>query len=80
MQILIENNVTHFKRYYDNIDINTKDIYSNFVIDTEMLEDGEYTLFIFNNNNELLRKELVKIGEYKTKYNNTKKFISYVRE
>jgi hypothetical protein len=49
-------------------------------LDVSNLEDGEYTLFLLNNVNEVVTKELVKIGDYTNEYKKEKKFIQYVRK
>lgn len=78
MQVILENNTTHFKQYYDNVECKTGKLYTELDIDVSNLEDGEYTLFLMNNSNEIISRDLVKIGEYKNKvYNTGRKFIQY---
>ena len=81
MQIILENNTTHFQRYYPEV----KDKWGKIYIETELdltgLEDGEYTLFLINDSNELVTKELVRIGDYQIKeYKVEKKYTQYARK
>lgn len=81
MQIILENNVTHFKRYYEDVDVNNGKIYTNFNLDVSGLLDGEYTLYLYTDGNELATKELVRIGDYQIKeYKAEKKFTQYVKK
>ena len=77
MQIILENNVTHFKRYYDDIELKEGKLFNTTELDVSNLEDGEYTLFLLNNANEIVTKELVKIGNYTKEYKTARKFIQY---
>lgn len=81
MQILLENNTTHFKRYYDKVEWDLNKMYIKTELDVSDLEDGEYTLYFLNNSNEIIAKELVRIGDYTNEYKTTtKKFIQYGRK
>lgn len=81
MQILLENNVTHFTKYYDNVDVENGTIYFKTEIDTSMLVDGEYTLYLLDNVNKVISKELVRLGNFnKNEYKLEKKFTQYVRK
>lgn len=77
MQILLEHNTTHFQRYYPEVQDKWGKIYIETELDLEGLENGEYTLFLINDNNELVSKELVRIGDYTNEYKTEKKFIQY---
>lgn len=78
MQILLENNTTHFQRYYPEVHNKWGKIYIETELDLEGLENGEYTLFLINDSNELVSKELVRIGDYtNNEYKTEKKFIQY---
>lgn len=67
-KIEIENNVTHQKYTYDNVEDknNGKKLFYNFSIDTSNLDDGEYTLSLYDGNN-LINTELLKIGDFNNK-------------
>lgn len=82
MQCILENNTTHFKRYYDEIEVKNGKIYMETDLDVSGLVDGEYTLYVLNNSNEIISKDLVRIGDYTTncKYKKTTKFIQYGRK
>lgn len=81
MQIILENNTTHFQRYYPEVQDKWDKIYIETELDVSMLEDGEYTLFLFNDSNELVTKELVRIGDYQIKeYKVEKKYTQYARK
>lgn len=80
MQAILENNVTHFKRYYDNVNVKQGKIYMETELDISTLENGEYTLYLLNNFNEIISKELVRIGDYNNEYKTTTKFIQYGRK
>ena len=80
MQAILENNVTHFKRYYDNVNVKQGKIYMETELDVSALENGEYTLYLLNNLNEIISKELVRIGDYNNEYKTTTKFIQYGRK
>lgn len=81
MQIILENNTTHFQRYYPEVKDKWGKIYIETELDVSDLEDGEYTLFLFNDSNELVTKELVRIGDYQIKeYKVEKKYTQYARK
>lgn len=79
MQAILENNLTHFTQYYDEIEvIKVNPIFSQINLNLSYLEDGEYTLIVLDNLNQIVIKDLVKIG----KNNNNKRvrnYIQYVR-
>lgn len=79
MQAILENNLTHFTQYYDEIEVNeVNPIFSQINLNLADLEEGEYTLFVLDNLNQIIVKELVKIG---TNNNNkrVRNYIQYVR-
>ena len=84
MQILIENDTTHFKRYYPNIDvISDKKQYITLDLDLSDFADGEYVITVYTDNNEKIGEDIIRIGEYKTtktEYKIEKKFTQYVRK
>lgn len=80
MQAILENNVTHFKRYYDEVGVKIGKIFMETELDVSGLEDGEYTLYLLNNTNEIISKDLVRIGDYTNTYKAVKKFIQYGRK
>ena len=80
MQAILENNLTHFTQYYDEIEvIKVNPIFSQINLNLADLEEGEYTLFVLDNLNQIIVKELVKIG---TNNNNkrVRNYIQYVRQ
>ena len=81
MQILLSHNTTHYTQYYDNVRVKSDNpLYSSITLDFSNLEDGEYTLSLYDNQNELLAKELVRIGDYQIKeYKSEKKYTTYAR-
>lgn len=81
MQAKIYNNLTHFTMYFENIEVNTNNpLYSEIQLDLNKLIDGEYIIEIFNDNNQLISKELMKIGNNQIKeYRKIKEYITYVR-
>lgn len=81
MQVKIYNNLTHFTMYFENIEVNTNNpLYSEIQLDLNKLIDGEYLIEIYNDNNQLVSKELMKIGNNQIKeYRKIKEYITYVR-
>lgn len=81
MQLKLEHTTTNFTQYWDNIDdISTNSFFYEFLIDTSQLQDGEYLLSLYDDDNIKLCDTLVKIGEYqstKITYNKKKKYITY---
>lgn len=77
MQVILEHNTTHFQQYYDKVDWDLNNMYIKTELDVSDLEDGEYTLYFLNNSNEIITKELVRIGDYTNEYKTTTKFIQY---
>lgn len=84
MQLILEQVSTKFKRYYPNIDvISENNQYIKIEIDLSDFDDGEYVISIYDDNNEKLGEDLIRIGEYKTtktEYKIEKKFTQYVRK
>lgn len=80
MQAILENNLTHFTQYFDEIEvIKVNPIFSRINLDLSDMEDGEYTLLVMDNLNQIILKDLVKIG---TNNNNkrVRNYIQYVRQ
>lgn len=82
--IILINNLTKEEHYYfDLIDEydNVLSLYYQFYIDVSELIDGEYTLYLFTENGELITTELVQIGDYVSKHNTTynknNKYVTY---
>ena len=80
--ITLINNLTKKEYVYNDVEDNTNDsIYFNFSIDTTCLIDGEYTLYLYTENNQLITTELVQIGDYvnkhSTSYNKNDKYVTY---
>ena len=82
MQVKIYNNLTHFSMYFDEVEVNAHNpLYSQIELDLLKLIDGEYIIEIYNNNNQLLSKELLKIGNNQIKeYRKIKEYITYARK
>lgn len=81
MQCILESNLTHFKQYYDEVEVKMGKIFTETELDVSGLEDGEYTLYLLNNTNEVVSKDLVRIGDYTNcGYKTVKKFIQYGRK
>lgn len=81
MQAKIYNNLTHFSMYFDEVEVNTNNpLYSEIQLDLSKMVDGEYIIEIYNDNNQLISKELMKIGNNQIKeYRKIKEYITYVR-
>lgn len=81
MQVILTNNVTKFSRYYPDItDISTIPIYIEFELDLSDIIDGEYTIYLYDDDNKLLYTEIVRVGEYNrttTQYKLEKKYKQY---
>ena len=60
---------------------NKLSLYYQFNIDVSELIDGEYTLYLFTEDGELITTELVQIGDYvnkhNTTYNKNNKYVTY---
>ena len=82
MQVIIENNTTNFKRYFEDIDIKADTpLYRSIELHLNDLDDGEYTLYLLNNANELITKELIRVGDFQINELKTKKkYTQYVRK
>ena len=82
MQVIIQNNSTKYKRYFEDVEVNIDNpLYMSINLDLTALQDGEYTLTLYKNNNEILAKELVRIGDFQIReYKIEKKFTEYVRK
>lgn len=82
MQILLEHNTTHFTLYFDNVAVKSETpLYKVIDLDLTKLVDGDYTLTLFNNSNQILTKELIRIGNYQIKeYKTEKKYTTYARK
>lgn len=80
MQVILENNTTHFKQYYDEVEVKNGKIYMETELDITGLQDGEYTLYLLNDANQLISKDLVRIGDYQNKNKKITKFIQYGRK
>lgn len=81
MQIVLRHNVTHFTQYFDEVVVKSATpLYKAIELDLTKLMDGEYTLTLYSNTNELLAKELLRIGDYQIKqYKMEKKYKQYAR-
>lgn len=81
MQIILENNTTHFQQYYDDVDVENGEIFCKTILDVSSLDNGEYTLYLLNNANEVIEKELLRIGDYNNNgYKIKNNFIQYGRK
>lgn len=81
MQITLKNNTTNYIKYFDNVNvIGNNPLHQLINLDTTDLVDGEYTLTLYSDTNDILITELLVIGKKKIKeYNTNKKFTQYVR-
>lgn len=81
MQILIEHNTTHFTQYFDNVKVKSETpLYKAIDLNIANLQDGDYTLTLYTNANEIIAKELIRIGDYQIKkYKSEKKYTTYAR-
>ena len=84
MQLILEQFSTKFKRYYPDIEvISENNQYIKIEIDLSDFDDGEYVISIYDDNNEKIGEDIIRIGEYKTtktEYKIEKKFTQYVRK
>ena len=84
MQGILQSNLTKFTLYLDNLEVNLDNsMYAKVLINTKGLDDGEYTLKLYTDRNNLIVEDIVKIGETKTEkmeYKIEKKFTQYVRK
>jgi hypothetical protein len=81
MQITLRNNTTNYIKYFDNVNvIGSNPLHQLINLNTTDLIDGEYTLELYDDTNNILITELLVIGKKKIKeYNTNKKFTQYVR-
>lgn len=81
MQVTLRNNTTNYIKYYDDVNvIGNNPLHQLINLDTTDLIDGEYTLELYDDTNNILITELLVIGKKKIKeYNTNKKFTQYVR-
>lgn len=82
MQVILRNNTTNYIKYYDDINvIGNNPLHQLINLNTTDLIDGEYTLTLYSNANDILITELLVIGKKKIKeYNTRKKFTQYARK
>lgn len=82
MQIILEHNTTNFKRYFEDIQvIKNTPLYQTINLDVSKLQDGDYTIILLNEMNEILIKETLRIGNYQIKeYKQSKKYTQYARK
>lgn len=81
MQLILKHNTTNFKHYYDWVVVEeTTPLHTQINLNVSHLEDGEYTLTLFNDTGMPLTEELIRIGDYQIKdYKVTKQFKHYAR-
>ena len=82
MQLILKHNTTNFKHYYDWVVIEeSTPLHTQINLNLSLLEDGEYTLSLFNDAGMPLATELIRIGDYQIKdYKTTKQFKHYARK
>lgn len=85
MQAKLEHTTTKFTQYFPDFGVISSDsMYMVVALDTTNYMDGEYTLTIYDDDNRVLAKDIVRIGDYnkntKVEYKVEKKFIQYVRK
>lgn len=81
MQILLEHNTTHFKQYFPYVGAKySTPLYRVIELDLTKLADGDYTLTLLSDGNNILAKEIMRIGDYQIKqYKIEKKYTQYAR-
>lgn len=81
MQIVLEHTTTNFKQYFSQIKVkNETPLYRIIELDLTKLVDGDYTLTLLSDSNEILAKEIMRIGDYQIKqYKMEKKYTQYAR-
>lgn len=82
MQIILEHNTTKYKQYFEDIQvIKNTPLYQTINLDVSKLQDGDYTIILLSEMNEILIKEILRIGDYQVKeYKQSKKYTQYVRK
>ena len=85
MQVILENLTTKYKQYFPDIEVNTDNpMYFTLNMDLSHLQDGEYQLTIYTDDNKQIGEEIIRLGEFnkteKTQYKVEKKFTTYVRK
>ena len=85
MQVILENLTTKYKQYFPDIEVNTDNpMYFTLNMDLSHLQDGEYQITIYTDDNKQIGEEIIKIGDYSkmenTQYKVEKKFTTYVRK
>ena len=82
MQITLRNNTTNYIKYFDDVNvIGNNPLHQLINLNTTDLIDGEYTLELYSDTNDILITELLVIGKKKIKeYNTNKKFTQYARK
>ena len=77
MQCVLEQTTTHFRRYYGEVEIKNGVIYIETEIDVSNLADGEYKLYLYNDSNELITTDLLRLGDYKVENKKVRIFKQY---
>lgn len=82
MQIILVQNTTHFTQYFDEVTVNFETpLHRVISLDLSKLNDGDYTLYLFNDINEELARETLRIGDKEIKeYKVEKKYTTYARK
>ena len=84
MQVILENLTTKYKQYFPDIEVNTDNpMYFTLNMDLSHLQDWEYKLTIYTDDNKQIGEEIIRLGEFKaekTQYKVEKKFTTYVRK
>lgn len=84
MQVILENLTTKYKQYFPDIEVNTDNpMYFTLNMDLSHLQDGEYQIAIYTDDNKQIGEEIIRLGEFKvenTQYKVEKKFTTYVRK
>ena len=83
MQAILEHTTTKFRQYIPEIRVlSTDSMYLTIELNTEKYQDGDYRIMIFEDNNNVVGSDIIRIGSYKntkTQYKVEKKFTQYVR-
>lgn len=83
MQVILEHLTTKFKQYFPDVEVNTvNSFYLQVELNVAHLQDGEYQLTIYDDNNKVVGEETIRLGEHtetKVQYKVEKKFTQYVK-
>lgn len=82
MQVILEHLTTKFKQYFPNVEVNADNFYLQLELNVSHLQDGEYQLTIYDDNNKVVGEEIIRLGDHKEtkmQYKVEKKYTQYVK-